>query len=87
MTTAAIIASIVFVLTYIIIATEAVHRTKAALLGAVAMLMLRLVDQHHAFHGTEEILGIDWNTVFLLIGMMTIASLLIAHPQVASSIA
>ncbi len=74
MTTAGIIASVVFVLTYIIIATEAVHRTKAALLGAVVMLLLRLVDQHHALHGSQEILGIDWNTVFLLIGMMTIAS-------------
>ncbi len=74
MTTAGIIASVVFVLTYVLIATEVVHRTKAALLGAVAMLLLRLVDQHHAFHGTHEILGIDWNTVFLLIGMMTIAS-------------
>jgi len=74
MTTAGIIASVVFVLTYIIIATEAVHRTKAALMGAVVMLLLRLVDQHHAFHGTHEILGIDWNTIFLLIGMMTIAS-------------
>ena len=74
MTTAGIIACVVFVLTYIIIATEAVHRTKAALMGAVVMLLLRLVDQHHAFHGTNEILGIDWNTIFLLIGMMTIAS-------------
>ncbi len=74
MTTAGIIASVVFVLTYIVIASEAVHRTKAALLGAVVMLLLRLVDQHHAFHGSNEVLGIDWNTVFLLIGMMTIAS-------------
>jgi len=74
MTTAGIIASVVFVLTYVLIATEVVHRTKAALLGAAAMLLLRMVDQHHAFHGSQEILGIDWNTVFLLIGMMTIAS-------------
>jgi Na+/H+ antiporter NhaD/arsenite permease-like protein len=74
MTTAGIIASVVFVLTYILIAFEVVHRTKTALLGAVVMLLLRLVDQHHAFHGTHDVLGIDWNTVFLLIAMMTIAS-------------
>ena len=74
MTTSAIIASAVFVLVYIVIATEVVHRTKAALLGAVLMLILRVVDQHHAFHGTSSVLGIDWNTVFLLIAMMTIAS-------------
>ncbi len=74
MTTAGIIASAVFVLAYIVIASERVHRTKAALLGAVAMLLVRLVDQHTVFHGTHDVLGIDWNTVFLLIGMMTIAS-------------
>ena len=74
MTTAGIIASVVFVLTYLVIASERVHRTKAALLGAVIMLVLRLVDQHVAFHGSAKVFGIDWNTIFLLIGMMTIAS-------------
>ncbi len=74
MTTGGIIATVIFVATYLLIASEKVHKTKAALAGAVAMLLVRIVDQHVAFHGTETILGIDWNTVFLLIGMMTIAS-------------
>ncbi len=47
-------------------------KTRIALAGAALMLALRLVDQHTAFHGTAEVVGIDWNTIFLLIGMMII---------------
>ncbi len=80
MTTGGIIASIIFALTYVLIATERVHKTKAVLLGGVVMLVVRVVDQHAAFHGVHgqpgrpDILGIDWNTIFLLVAMMTIAS-------------
>ena len=80
MTTAGYVAIIIFGLTYVLIVSERIHKTKAVLLGAVAMLLLKVIDQHAAFHGVHnvagrpDILGIDWNTILLLIAMMTIAS-------------
>jgi Na+/H+ antiporter NhaD/arsenite permease-like protein len=47
-----------------VIATERVHRTKVALLGAVLLLLTQTIDQHQAIE------AIDWNTVGLLAGMM-----------------
>jgi Na+/H+ antiporter NhaD/arsenite permease-like protein len=45
-----------------------------ALAGAGLMLLFRIVDAHDAFHSEE--LGIDWNVVFLLFGMMVIVGVL-----------
>ncbi len=64
------IAAIVFAVTYILIATERVHRTVSAMLGGVAMILLRVVTQAEAFR------SIDWNVIFLLVGMMVIANIL-----------
>ncbi len=64
------IALIVFLVTYILIITERVHRTVSAMLGGVAMILLRVVTQAEAFH------SIDWNVIFLLVGMMIIANVL-----------
>lgn len=61
-----------FIFVYALIASERVHRTKLALLGASLMLLLRLVDQHAALHGHGEVAGTDWNTILLLIGMMIV---------------
>jgi Na+/H+ antiporter NhaD/arsenite permease-like protein len=47
-----------------VIASERVHRTKVALLGAVALLLTQTIDQHAAIE------AIDWNTLGLLVGMM-----------------
>ena len=41
-------AVIVFVLTYALIATERIHKTVAALMGGVAIILLGIVDQEHA---------------------------------------
>jgi len=60
----------VFLITYGIIVTERVHRTVAALLGGVAMIVLGVLPQEQAFH------AIDWNVIFLLAGMMAIANVL-----------
>lgn len=71
MTTAAIV---VFVISFILIATERVHRV-AAVLGAVAVLVvLGIVDAHSAFFAEET--GVDWNVIFLLLGMMITVSVL-----------
>ena len=68
------IAVVVFVGAYVLIATEWVHRVIVALAGAGLMLLFRIVDAHDAFN--SERLGIDWNVIFLLIGMMIIVGVL-----------
>ena len=60
----------IFLITYALIVTERVHRTVSAMLGGVAMILLGVISQEEAFH------AIDWNVIFLLAGMMAIASVL-----------
>ena len=68
------IAILVFVGAYVLIATEWVHRVVVALGGAALMLLFRVVDATDAFHSEE--FGIDWNVIFLLLGMMVIVGVL-----------
>lgn len=65
---------IAFAAAYVLIATERVHRVAAALGGAAAMVLLGVVDVHVAFFSEET--GVDWNVIFLLLGMMIIVSVL-----------
>jgi Na+/H+ antiporter NhaD/arsenite permease-like protein len=64
----------VFVGAYILIATERIHRVAAALAGAALMVLLGVVDAQVAFFSEET--GVDWNVIFLLLGMMIIVSVL-----------
>ncbi|MEU9794524.1 ArsB/NhaD family transporter [Streptomyces sparsogenes] len=64
----------VFVTAYAAIISERVHRTAAALAGAAAMLAIGASDDKAAFF--DEHSGIDWNVVFLLLGMMAIVGVL-----------
>jgi len=64
----------IFVGAYVLIATEWVHRVVVALAGAGLMLLFKIVDANDAFHSEE--LGIDWNVIFLLFGMMIIVGVL-----------
>lgn len=68
------IAILVFVGAYVLIATEWVHRVVVALGGAALMLLFRVIDATDAFHSEE--FGIDWNVIFLLLGMMVIVGVL-----------
>lgn len=68
------IAIAVFVAAYVLIATERVHKTAAALGGAALVLGLGVVDSEHAFYSHNT--GIDWDVIFLLLGMMIIVSVL-----------
>ena len=63
-----------FVAAYVLIATERIHRVAAALSGAAAMVLLGVVDAHTAFFSEDT--GVDWNVIFLLLGMMIIVSVL-----------
>jgi len=58
----------------VLIATERVDKTKIALAGSALMILMGVIDQHSAFHGHGEVEGIDWNTLFLLMGMMIIVN-------------
>jgi anion transporter len=64
----------IFVVAYALIATEKIHRVKVALGGAVLMLLIGATDAEHAFFSEEA--GIDWNVIFLLLGMMLIVGVL-----------
>lgn len=58
-----------FVIVYAFIITEKIHRTIAALLGALVMIVFGILDQETAIH------HIDFNTLGLLIGMMIIVAI------------
>ena len=64
----------VFAVAYLLIATERINRVVVALGGAALMLALRLVSSQDAFHSQR--LGIDWDVIFLLVGMMVIVGVL-----------
>lgn len=74
MSTLAWIAVVVFVAAYILIATEKINRVTVALGGASIMLAVGATDAEHAFFSEEA--GIDWNVIFLLLGMMLIVGVL-----------
>ena len=73
-----LLSALIMILTFIGIFTEGLHgfhRTKFAMLGAVAMIG---VGQIYGFYSPKEAIeAIDWNVVFLLGAMMTIVSIMI----------
>lgn len=74
MTATAIIALLIFLGAYVMLAIDKVHRTKVVLVGAGLMLLLRITDAEKAFFHEET--SIEWNVIFLLLGMMMIVSVL-----------
>ena len=69
-----VLAVVVFVAAYVLIVTERVHRVAAALGGAGIMLAAGVVGAEDAFFSQET--GVDWNVIFLLLGMMIIVGVL-----------
>lgn len=59
----------IFILAYAFIISEKIHRTIIALLGAALMIWSGILTQESA------ISHIDWNTLWLLIGMMIIVNI------------
>jgi Na+/H+ antiporter NhaD/arsenite permease-like protein len=71
----AVLACLIFVGAYVLIATEKwASRTAVALGGAALVLALGISDAHAAFFSEET--GVDWNVIFLLLGMMIIVSVM-----------
>lgn len=69
-----ILALVVFGGAYLFIATEWVPRMTVALVGAGLMIIIGATDDHGVFFSEET--GIDWNVIFLLLGMMIIVGIL-----------
>jgi Na+/H+ antiporter NhaD/arsenite permease-like protein len=68
-----VVAVVVFVVAYALIASDRVHKTLVALGGAAIMVAL-VIDSDDVFYSRAT--GIDWDVLFLLLGMMIIVSVL-----------
>jgi len=68
-TTHAIFALSIFIVAYILIITERIHRAKIAILGASLLVVFHILSQKEAFE------FIDFNTIGLLSGMMILVSI------------
>lgn len=64
----------IFVLAYVLIATERLSRIAIVLGGAAAMVIIGATDADKAFYSHKT--GIDWNVIFLLLGMMIIVGII-----------
>jgi len=69
-----VLAVAVFLGAYVLIATEKVDRVKVAVGGAALMLAFGILDSEEAFSSRET--GVDWDVIFLLLGMMIIVGVL-----------
>lgn len=65
-----ILAVAIFVGAFWFIATERADKVKVVLVAAAAMTVLGLVPGEEVFYSAHA--GIDWNVIFLLLGMMVI---------------
>ena len=75
------IATIIFIIIYIIISFELLHRTIAAMLGAAIILIISCTIGHfdisyHIISFERAIEAIDMNVIFLLMGMMLVVGVL-----------
>ena len=66
-----IFALIIFIICYVLIASEKINKVVVALAGAVLFIFLGYVSQDNAFTNY-----IDWNVIFLLIGMMIMVGII-----------
>ncbi|MHB1054334.1 MAG: ArsB/NhaD family transporter [Thermoleophilia bacterium] len=69
----AILVTGIFVGSFVVIATEKVHKTIVALAAAAVLLLLGLFEQRGSFFQQDT--GIDFNVIFLLMGMMIIVNI------------
>jgi Na+/H+ antiporter NhaD/arsenite permease-like protein len=70
----ATLAVAVFLGAYVLIATEKANRVAVALTGAGLLLALGVVSSADAFNSEEY--GVDWDVIFLLLGMMVIVGVI-----------
>lgn len=70
----AIAAVTIFLIAYVFIATEKINRVAVVCAGAALMLIIGATNADAAFYSHET--GIDWNVIFLLLGMMIIVGVI-----------
>jgi Na+/H+ antiporter NhaD/arsenite permease-like protein len=70
----AVYATTVFVVAYVLIATERFNQTLVALAGATAMFFLPVINSDEVFYSRDT--GVNWDVLFLLLGMMIIVSVI-----------
>lgn len=70
----AVLAIVIFVIAFGFIATERADKVKVVLIAAAAMAALGIVPGSKVFYSEHE--GIDWNVIFLLLGMMIIVGVI-----------
>jgi Na+/H+ antiporter NhaD/arsenite permease-like protein len=68
----AVYAITVFVVAYVFIATERFNQTLVALFGATLMFFLPVINSDEVFYSRDT--GVNWDVLFLLLGMMIIVS-------------
>jgi Na+/H+ antiporter NhaD/arsenite permease-like protein len=68
------IAVFIFIASYAVIILDRIPKTTVAVIGASLILILKILEQHEAFH--TDHFGIDWNVIILLISMMIIVNLM-----------
>jgi Na+/H+ antiporter NhaD/arsenite permease-like protein len=68
------VAVAVFVVAYALITTDRIHKTLVALAGAAIIVALPVINSDDVFYSRNT--GIDWDVIFLLLGMMIIVSVL-----------
>jgi Na+/H+ antiporter NhaD/arsenite permease-like protein len=68
------VAIAVFVVAYALIASDRIHQTLVALTGAAIVVALPVIRSDDVFYSRDT--GIDWDVIFLLLGMMIIVSVL-----------
>ncbi|OBI46106.1 ArsB/NhaD family transporter [Mycobacterium sp. E796] len=69
-----VVAIVVFVVAYALIASDRVNKTLVALTGAAIVVAMPIINSDDVFYSHET--GIDWDVIFLLLGMMIIVSVL-----------
>ena len=69
-----VVAITVFVVAYVFIASDRVNKTLVALSGAAVVTALGVVESDDVFYSRET--GIDWDVIFLLLGMMLIVGVM-----------
>jgi Na+/H+ antiporter NhaD/arsenite permease-like protein len=69
-----VVAIVVFVVAYALIASDRVNKTLVALTGAAIVVAMPVINSEDVFYSHDT--GIDWDVIFLLLGMMIIVSVL-----------
>ena len=70
----AVLAVTVFVVAYALIASDRINKTVVALSGAAMVVAVGVVGSEDVFYSHDT--GIDWDVIFLLLGMMIIVGVL-----------